>query len=217
MLISLYLSYVFIAIALLTSLTVYLRPTSIIYLKIFPLFLIIIAILGSIIGYLSWHNKSNTILYNFFTTLEFVFYFFVLKEVILNRQIKKIIFFVLLIYPIITFLNIFLIQKMTVFNSVTYSIGCLLIVTFSISYFFELFQLVDSINLLLQPAFWICSGLLFYFSCTFPLFGLANFIKSPPKIIWNNLAIISNLLDVLLYSSFTIAFLCRIKIKRSTL
>jgi hypothetical protein len=29
--------------------------------------------------------------------------------------------------------------------------------------------------------------------------------------------IISNMLDVLLYSSFTIAFLCRIKIRKSTL
>ena len=120
-------------------------------------------------------------------------------------------------YPVIAFLNFFLIQKVAVFNTMTYSLGCLLIVTFCIYYFFELFQLPHSIILSKEPNFWICSGLLFYFSCTFPVFGLLNFFSAPSKTIVQTVTIISNLLDVLLYSSFTIAFLCRIKIKRSTL
>jgi hypothetical protein len=40
-------------------------------------------------------------------------------------------------------------------------------------------------------------------------------LKTPSNIIIKNISSISNLLDVCLYSSFTIAFLCRIKIRKS--
>jgi len=214
-LVTLYLSYFMIAIALLTSLTVYIRPTTSLYLKIFPIFLTVILIIGLRIGYLSSHYKSNIGFYNLFTTIAFIFYFFSLQQIIVNKKVKRIIVYIAFIYPLITLLNIFWIQTGAVFNTITFSLGCLLIVMICIYYFLELFQLTSSINLLTQPSFWICSGLLFYFSCSFPLLGLVNFLKSPSKIIGNSLAIISNLLDVLLYSSFTIAFLCRIKIRKS--
>jgi hypothetical protein len=217
MTISLYLGLAFLGIALLSSLTLYLRSDNTLYLRLFPVFLIIITAPSIIIGYLYLKGKSNIIAYNFLFTFEFCFYFFVLGRIITNKKMKKLIFFVLLIYPLITACNIFLIQKITVFPTITYSIGCLLIVTFSIYYFSELFQLPNAVNLLRQPAFWICSGLLFYFTCNFFVSGLTNFLKTPSRSIVKNIAIISNLMDVLLYSSFTVAFLCRIKIRKSML
>jgi hypothetical protein len=57
---------------------------------------------------------------------------------------------------------------------------------------------------------------LFYYSCSFPIFGLANFVKNAPPIILKNLGVIIVLLNVFLYSSFTIAFLCRLRTRKST-
>jgi hypothetical protein len=215
MLLTLYLSNLFLIIAFLASITVFKRPNSALYLRLFPIFLFVIIILALIISYLSLQRKSNLAIANLFTTIEFCFYFFVFNQIIVNKRLKKIIFYVLLIYPVIAILNIFLIQKVTVFNTMTYSLGCLLIVACCVFYFLELFQSPYPIALSKEPTFWICSGLLFYFACTFPLFGLINFLSDPSKKIIQGVTIISNLLDVLLYSSFTIAFLCRIKIRKS--
>ncbi len=57
-------------------------------------------------------------------------------------------------------LNIYFVQ-VNVFPPTTYSLGCLLIVGICIYYFYELFHLPSSVNLLREPAFWICTGLLF--------------------------------------------------------
>jgi len=214
MAVSLYLSYISIAFSLLASFTVYSRPQAYSYLKAFPIFLLIIAILGGVIGYLSLYGKSNIILYNIFSIFAFCFYFFVLSQIIVNKKLKKLIFFIMFLYPVLAFLNTVIIQKITVFHSRSYSVGCLLIVAFCIYYFYELFQLPRAINLLKETSFWICSGLLFYYACSFPLFGFINSLKNPSDMIITHLGIIINLLDVFLYSSFTIAFLCRIKIRK---
>jgi hypothetical protein len=65
-----------------------------------------------------------------------------------------------------------------------------------------------------EPAFWICSGLLFFYTCSFPLFGLWNHLHGLPRIILRNLAAVMQFLNVLLYSLFSIAFLCRIRIQK---
>jgi|SRR5579862_1567816 len=214
MVVSLCLSYISIAIALLASFTVYFRPQAHSYLRIFPIFLSIIAILGGIIGYLSVYGINNIILFNVFSIFAFCFYFFVLSQIIVNTKIKKLIFFIMFLYPVLAFVNTIIIQKITVFHTRSYSIGCLLIVAFCIYYFYELFHLPRAINLLKETSFWICSGLLFYYACSFPLFGFINSLKNPSNMIKIHLGIIFNLLDVFLYSSFTIAFLCRIKIRK---
>ncbi len=213
--ISLYVSFIFISIAFLTSLTVYFKPPSNKYLNLFPVYLLTTTILGGIIGFLALQNRSNVILYNIFTILEFCFYFFVLSRIVVNKKMKRFIFFILVLYPFIAVTNIFLNHSVAVFQTKSYSLGCLLIVAFCIYYYYELFQLPFAIDLLREPAFWICSGLLFYFSCSFPLFGFLNSLKSPSLYIVFHLDIILNLLDVFLYSSFIIAFLCRIKIRKS--
>ncbi len=136
------------------------------------------------------------------------------REIVYNRRAKKTFLTLLIAYPIVALINIFLIQR-NGFHTMTYALGCLLIIGSCIYYFWELFQRTLSINLSRQPAFWICSGLLFYYTCNFPLYGAVNLLKVLPKVILSNLLAILVLLNILLYLSFTIAFLCRLKTRKS--
>jgi len=203
--------------ALLASLTIYRQDRSDLYLRLFPFFLFIVAICAGIISFLAYRRIPNLMLYNPLTIFQCCFYFFVLYRIIQNPVVKAIAGYLVWTYPIVSALNILFVQKNNTFHSVTYSLGGLFLVALCIFYFFELFQRPQIVTLTRNPDFWICSGLLFYFSCSFPIYGMANNLTKVPMFILYNLNSIFNVLDILLYTSFTIAFLCRLRIRKSSL
>ena len=209
-------AYVFcIFIGFLASLSIYFQGKGDSYLKPFSLFLLITLLVecASMFGMVK--GKAIFAMYNFFSVVEFSFYLFILREIIKNGRMKKIIGIVIWLYDLLALVNIIFIQKLYGFPSLTYAIGCLLIVGVCIYYFFELFQFPQSVALVRQPAFWICSGLMFFYCCSFPIFGPINILKALPVVFSKNFAVVINVLNVLLYSSFTIAFLCRLRTRNS--
>jgi hypothetical protein len=186
------------------------------YIKLFSPFLFISLIIEGL-GYYLWNAGKETYeLYNYFTVFEFSFYLFILNKIIIKRKAKTIVKITLVIYFLIALGNIMGFQKQT-FHTITYSLGCLLIVCVCVYYFFELFQQPTFINLVREPSFWICSGLLFYYCCSFPLYGAINFLNGIPDFLLKNMQTILTIMNILLYSLFTIAFLCRIRIRKYTL
>jgi len=194
----------------------YKRKLNTFYLKVFPFFLILTILVeftGSFIIRVQ-KQENTTFLYNFFTTFEFGFYIWVIREIIRNNKSKKILFFLMLFYPLVAIINIIFFQGKEGFHTFTYSLGCLLIVGCCIYYFYELFLMPHSVNLLRQPPFWICTALLFFYAFTYPIYGLSNLMMSLPRPILKNIEGIVTYLNVFLYSFFSIAFLCRIRIQK---
>ena len=192
-----------------SSIVVFFRDSSnYLYLKLFTPFLFL-TLLAELLGfYLGSIGKHNAYVYNFFSTFEFCFYLWVLSLIIQNRYVRKAIRIIIVLYILIAVANILFIQKVTKFHTVTYSLGCLLIVSFCIYYFFELFKFLQPVKLQNNPAFWICSGLLFFYCCGFPLYGLINSWASISTLVVYNFEKIVTILNIFLYSLFTIAFLC---------
>jgi hypothetical protein len=214
---SFYVELISVFLSFLAGLTTYFRPRASFYLRVFPIFLLITIVIEINGQYLSNHHRSNAELYNFFGVFEFTFYFWVLRHFIRNSFAKKIIFHLVWIYPLLSLIIIIFFQGINIFNTITFSLGSLFIAVITIYYFFELFQLSGSIPLLREPSFWICLGLLIYYSCSFPMFALVTRLgNNTPGFILNNLAIILDLTNILLYSSFTIAFLCSLRMRKST-
>ena len=203
----------FMGISFFVSVVIYFSRKAPFFLKIFPPFLFITLLVELFGFYLSSKGSDTRELYNFFTVFEFCFYLYVLSCIVVRERAKKIIRLVLIIYLFITLANILFFQRNT-FHSITYSLGCLLIVASAIYYFLELFQTAKFIRLVNQPSFWICSGLLFYYCCSFPLFGITGFLSTIPKFLLNNIRTILAVINILLYSLFAIAFLCQFKIAK---
>ncbi len=166
-------------------------------------------------------NSLNTlVIYNFFTPLEFIFYILTLKQIIKDTIAQKIIKFLLFIYPLLCFLNVLFYQGLYAFNSITYAFGCLLIIALCLFYFYELFKLQYAVDLRREPAFWICTGLLFFYCVSFPLFVAVNVLitsSSLSLILVGWYSFILVVLNCILYSLFSIAFLCKINLKKSLL
>jgi len=180
---------------------------------LFPFFLF----LTSIVEYAGWKlsqtGHHTLLLYNLFSCFEFGFYLFFFTYIV-KRKTRRSLFFIIPLYLIITLLNIFFFQGKTGFHTYTYMLGCVLVVIFSISYFFFLFRFPVTGSLIKNPFFWIGIGLLFYYTCTVSLYGLQNFITDTMTYYDRVLTIAGDLLNVLLYTLFSIGFLCKINIRK---
>ena len=201
----------------LASLTIFFQPPGRKerYLRYFSFFLFVNCLMDTATNMIAVTGADNVFLNNLVQMFTIAFQIYLLREIVQGAKAKKTFLYFLLTYLLLSLINFFLVQKTGVFNTLTYSLGSLLIVSGCIYYFWELFQFRSFVNLVRQPAFWICSGLLFYYVCNFPLTSLLNFIHALPKVILQNLFIIFILLNIFLYLSFTIAFLCRLKTRKS--
>ena len=164
--------------------------------------------------WLSSEAKPNGWLYNSFMIIQPVFYFLLVRNVIRSKRMRFFLLFSACVFPLLVMINIFFLQPgKDQFVSISYATGTLIIVFATMFYFYELFTSDNYINLPRDPFFWICSGLLFFYSCGFPLFALNNFLSGSSNIFIKNYASIIGLFNILLYSSFIIASLCRVRIR----
>jgi uncharacterized membrane protein YozB (DUF420 family) len=153
-------------------------------------------------------------MYNVFTAFEFLFYAFIFYLNYKRRLFKNIALLFIPLYFIAVLLNLSFFQGLNkTFHSYTFLIGSFFIVVFCCCYFYES-VLPDQIDQQLskQPFFWICSGLLIFYLGSVIINALfqylvSNDLQSEGKRIYN---IINRSLNVILYSTFCIAFyLCR--------
>jgi len=204
----------FIVASILAGITVYFKHPTPFYLKLFPIFLFVTLIFEVITTWMTIHRGNNLSVYNIYFIFSFLFYLNFFRETVHNQIVKRIIIVLIISFILLSVINIIYFQKIDQWNSISYSIGCLLIIVLSFYYFFEIFQHPKATKLSSEPTFWISSGLLFYYSCSFPFLSPINFLKSMPKVLLLNLESIFNILIALLHILFIIAFLCRIKFRR---
>jgi hypothetical protein len=200
--------YIVLIISAIVGMINWFKPSPI-YLKIFPVFLLATFLVETWGGWLSVRGKSNVLLYSVFHVALFNFYFYVMYSILQKTRARRIVLLIMLLVTFFAIANFIFFQKLNHFHSLTYSIGSLCLVGIASYYFLELFQLPHSVDLLHEPPFWISSALIFYFSCGFPIFGAVNIMPFLPKVLTNNLGTILGLLNLLLYSLFSIAFLCK--------
>jgi hypothetical protein len=191
----------------LMSLMVFLKKPVPFYLKLFPL---------------SDHKYYNTGIVNVWSTIEFCFFFFIIHEIIVSEKVKRIIVYIIFLFVIFAFINIFLFQKKVGFNTVNFITGSLIIVSLCIYYFMELFQKSDVPSLSKLPAFWIVSGLLFNNVISFPQYALSSFMVTMTRanhnyyhILFDNMGAINNITVLLTSILYSIGFLCRVQINKS--
>ena len=200
----------------LVSLTVFAQKPAPLYLKLFPLYLVLSLIEGLVTGYLQSHGRYNTGVANSWGIIEFCFYFFVLRSLIVNVKIKRFILFVIFLFPVFALINLYF-QKQVGFNPVNFTIGSLITVSFCIYYFFELFQRAESQSLTRLPAFWITTAILFNVVLTFPFFSFISFMTKMPELVYKNIVAIFYVINILTSTLYSIGFLCRIRIRKSIL
>ena len=212
--------YIVIANFLISLSVFYQKPTPI-YLKLFPVYFLSAFICGFWEEWLARHGRYNTGVSNVWGTIEFCFYFFVLREIIINKKIKRTILYLSVFFAVFAFSNLIFIRHKVGFNPVNFTIGCLITVLACIYYIVELFQKTETETLSRLPAFWISSAILFNTVLSFPIFAIASFLEESTKVssanqfIYRNLGYITLIMIILTTVLYAIGFLCRIRIRKS--
>jgi hypothetical protein len=196
------------------GLSVYFQKSSPLYLRILPVLLIINVFVEIFGQWLARKYGTNITMFNFYMVFVVTAHMFMLREMLVEKMARKIVYALLWVYPPICLVNILFVQGLSNWQSYTYLIGNLIIVGLTVYYFFELFKRPKFINLMKEPAFWICSALLFYYMCSFPFLSFVNILQRAPLILINNLNTFLVLLNIMQYILFSIAFLCRLDLKR---
>ncbi|HEV7424073.1 MAG TPA: hypothetical protein VGO21_02685 [Candidatus Paceibacterota bacterium] len=192
------------------------------YLKFFPLYFFLLMIADLALEYTSDHAIHNSILSNTWNILEFSFYFFVLRELIGSLKVKKRILYIILVYAIFTIINLIFVQHNDLFNPINFTIGTIITVVLCIYYFFELFQKTEPQSLSRLPGFWVASAILLNAVLIFPILALISFMDSLSKanlktsmIVFNHIEAIFNIISILTYILYSIAFICRLRTSKS--
>lgn len=185
------------------------------YLHTLPFFILYIYSIEYYGGYLSNIGKYNLWLYNYSSVVEFVFYMWVVGKMYLQKKTTATINIIAIIYTIVALVNIIFFQGKTGFHTLTFGLGSLLLISSCIYYFYQLLLFPEKDSLLQKIEFWICTAILFSFTCSFPIFCLNNiYYHKVAMAIWPIIFNISNIINIIFYSLFAVAFLCQIKIKK---
>lgn len=125
-----------------------------------------------------------------------------------NKTLKKIIIaalvFVSIFYPVSSFI------LEGIYNDcmLSYLINGILIIFLSLAFFGEMYFRKSEINILSYGFFWINSGNLVYCSGSFLQMGLNTYIKDFNPALSNELIVINHVLNIFLYATYLIGFLC---------
>ena len=184
------------------------------YLNTFIIYILVTIAVEMMAWWYAVHNKRNLIFYNFYAIINFTYLIFLLRSFMNNTKMINIMGVIMVIYPVLTLINLFLIQGHTVFNTYTFLSGCIIVVTASICYFYERIKYPGPHSLLKDPTFWVSTGLLFFYTCSPPLTGVLNAISLMPFYNYKTLYFINLMINIILYLLFSISFICNLIFRR---
>lgn len=125
----------------------------------------------------------------------------------LNTRSLKIIVIVLgPLALVLVSLNAFLLQGIWQYPSFSNTVQCILMITFSLLYFYHIFIRQEYVHIEKQALFWINSGVLIYFSLNIFLFMLFNLVVAQQR---NDLYAIHSVTNIISNILYAIGLLCK--------
>jgi hypothetical protein len=153
------------------------------------------------------------VIYQIFEYLLLSGYFL---SIIVKSRYKKVIYisrFVILVLNMLVLLGIFPLKPN---NNRLFLLAALLLIIWSIIYLFELFQNTSEDDVGINPNFWICGGIIFFYASSFFIVGLIQLIVQIHQVTAWMFTILMILLNCILYGLMTYGLTCTLKKPKSS-
>src|SRR6185437_8930624 len=204
------LTYIYVSvigIAFLTSLTVWRRGGPA-HLRFFSVLLGLDFCVEGVAIWMMKSNVKNALLYNTFMLVEYWSYGYFFYRIIEFGRIRRIIQFFLFAFPVYWILAVSLVSWHR-WNSYVFNGGSLYTICFACVYYYQLFTRPDPVRLQRQPEYWIATGIMLFYCCVMPLLSMLNFLNLNFPVIGKLFIPALDILNIILYSFFIYAYLCR--------
>lgn len=148
-----------------------------------------------------YYSNLVSVLFHFsFITL------FIIRIIDSKNKKPLLILYILFLFIIIFYLIKDFIQR----NGLPFTISSIGLVIFSLIYYFQLFKNTPTVNLLLEPSFWIITGVFFGMGLNIPPYALGEYIinKNLQKEVYYLFAIIITSSYGIMHLFFIKAFTC---------
>ena len=139
--------------------------------------LIIISGIADIIGSVLFdQHRSNALIYNIQDTLQFTLLSWIFLELISLRKLRIILYSGIVVY-IVSLITVTLFFQSFIENqTIMWAASGIIILIFSIIFFFYLLSGLPTPNILTFPYSWINAGIFFYFSFSLYLFVISDYL-----------------------------------------
>jgi hypothetical protein len=187
-------------------------------LKYFSIFLWV-TVLGEVLAH-AWklglhhtpywnYSPHNHWIYGAFISVRQLFLLFYFHELLESSLIRKAIRWS--VFPFVAFAaaNYFFIQGPHQFNHYTLIVAHFVAVVLSVAFFKQLLTLTVPTNLGRSAETWIAMGVFLYHSGTLPTFIFMNYLNETNQALSTSMFRINDVLNILTYSFYIIAFLCK--------
>ena len=177
-----------------------------------PFFLIYIYCIEQYGEYLANHSKHNVWLFNYSSVIETAYYMWVISKMYVQKKYFRIATVINATLVVTSLINIIIYQGETGFHTITFGISSIAVICYCIYYYYQLFIFPTVDTLQKQMSFWVVTAIMFDFTCGFPIFCLNNiYYNKVSEKIWPVILAFSDIVNIVFYSLFIIAFLCKIK------
>ena len=157
-----------------------------------------------------WHySVYNIWIYNCFLIPQYLFYLFFFYLVLKSKVTRKIILLLVIFYTIFSIVNIFFVQTPHAVKINVIIAGDIIVIYLTISFFIQLLKDPELINLVYEPLVWISIGAFIFHLGNLPYFMFINTLNRINLSLSLSLFKIVLILNTLMYSFFTISFLCK--------
>lgn len=179
------------------------------YMRLFPFLLFVIAV-GEITGYLiAVKYNNNQWFYNLLNPLMHLLYFAIFYYSINSKRFKTFIVASAVLYIIVTIItHFYCCYEERNFNQWMYITGVSIIIICTIRKLYELLEDPSKLDFLKMPFFYMLVFTLLFYTVTIPNFVMLNWIeRTEIKKLVDIVNNASNVFNILLYVTYTIAFL----------
>lgn len=188
------------------------------YFRLFTLLTGVTFVVESIGFYfLFFSTGPRQVLYHFYVPFMYALLAIIYAKAMHTAWKKRLItwsipgFWLLAIY-----LSVF-VQHTYVVNTYATVVVSILIVLLALFYYYELLQKEGSYSLVRDPLFWISTANLIFYAGVFLLMGFLNYLMKEMPILSKKLMVINYFLNYILYSFYSVGFLCTIRNRKSLL
>ncbi len=175
-------------------------------LKIAALFFLVSSLCDWVLEFAKTVTTNNLPVIHLFIVISIVFFAAIYYNAFFNQVLKKATIVLAAIALLIVIFNVIFIEGIWEYPSMSNTVLGVLVIFFSLAYFYQLLNRQEFIHIEKQGLFWINAGVLFYYSINLFLFMLLRKIIAAHLEDYFMIHIITNIIANIL---FTVGLLCK--------